>query len=85
MISYYFDKEDNILTVKFEGEISIRDMHNHILWLRGNRELPQRLKILSLTSDGKFAEKVGRKELLNFLEENKISLNDAKALIRNVF
>ena len=74
MINYHFDKENNILTVKFEGEITIEDMYKHILDLRENKTLPQRLKILSVTTDAKWSEKVGRKELLSFLEENKISL-----------
>lgn len=74
MISYHFDKEDKILNVKFQGEISIQDMYDHILWLRENKELPQRLKILSETTEAKWSEKVGRQELLSFLEENKTSL-----------
>ncbi len=74
MINYHFDKEDNILKVNFEGEVSVQDIIDHILWLRNNKELPQRLKILSVTTEAKRSEKVGRTELLTFLEENKISL-----------
>lgn len=74
MIKYQYDKEDNILTVEFKGEISVQNMIDHILRLRENKELPQRLKILSVTTDAKWSEKVGRNELLSFLEENKISL-----------
>ncbi len=74
MIKYQYDKEDNILTVEFKGEVSVQNMIDHILWLRENKELPQRLKILSVTTDAKWSEKVGRNELISFLEENKISL-----------
>lgn len=53
MIKYQYDKEDNILTVEFKGKVSVQNIIDHILWLRENKELPQRLKILSVTIDVK--------------------------------
>ncbi len=75
MITYHFNEKDGILNVKFEGVVSTNDMLNYILDLQNDEKLPQKLKILSEATEAKFAEKVGRKELLKFLEENKKSLS----------
>ncbi len=73
MINCNFDSNEGILIVEFIGEITVEELNNYIISVRENKELPQTLKILSDASKGKFAKRVGRKELLSFLEENRIT------------
>ncbi|MCB2197397.1 MAG: STAS/SEC14 domain-containing protein [Bacteroidetes bacterium] len=80
MINSKFDKAEGILFVEFVGEITADELNNYIVSVRENTELPNKLKILSDASNGKFAKKVGRKELLNFLEENKVTLSQKEAI-----
>lgn len=74
MINYEFDSQQEILHVEFTGEITVEELNDYIISIRENKELPDNLKILSDASKGKFAKKIGRRELLTFLEENKKSL-----------
>lgn len=80
MINCDFDSNEGLLFVEFTGEITVEELTNYIISVRENTELPQRLKILSDASKGKFAKRIGRKELLNFLEENRVTLSQKEAI-----
>lgn len=80
MINCNFDRVEGILFVEFIGEITADELNNYIISVRENTELPKKLKILSDASKGKFAKKVGRKELMHFLEENKVTLSQKEAI-----
>ncbi|PLX15466.1 MAG: hypothetical protein C0597_08930 [Marinilabiliales bacterium] len=74
MIKYTYNKEIGILETIFEGEISSENMIEYIISIREDRELPEVLRIFSDTTNGKLKEKFGFKNLKQFLEENKITL-----------
>jgi len=74
MINYHFDKKENVLLVKFEGEVRLEEVYRYIVEIRENKDVPQKLKILSLAEGSQFAQRLGKKELLGLLEENKKSL-----------
>ena len=78
MIHSDFNKETGILETNFEGEISIKEMLDYIVSIRENKNLPTVLKIYSNGTDAKFAEKVSRRDLVRFLDENKITLAQKK-------
>jgi hypothetical protein len=80
MINCNFDSTEGLLLVEFTGEITVEELTTYIISVRENKELPQKLKILSDASNGKFAKRIGRKELLNFLEENRITLAKKEAI-----
>jgi len=75
MITTNYNTSTKILEVKFTGEISIQDMKNYIISVRENKSLPSRLLILSDASEAKFATKVKKNDLLEFLSENKKTLS----------
>jgi len=74
VIKYTYNKEIGILETIFEGEISSENMIEYIISIREDRELPEVLRIFSDTTNGKLKEKFGFKNLKQFLEENKITL-----------
>jgi hypothetical protein len=84
MIHSYYNKKTNILETHFEGEIGIEEMFEYIVSVRENISLPQKLKIYSYASIAKFDENVNRKDLVRFLNENKITL-DQKEFIYDAF
>lgn len=63
-----------ILETDFEGVIDFEEMFNYIVSVRENELLPMRLKIYSNASNAKFEENIKRKDLVRFLNENKITL-----------
>lgn len=74
MIKYKYNTDINILEVTFTGEVAISEVFDYIKAVREDKSLPNGLKIFSDASNAKFAEKVKKKELLRFIEENKTSL-----------
>ena len=74
MITTNFNKRTGILETTIVGEISIEEVFDYIKTLRENKELPTKLKVFSDASKAKFSEKVGIKDLQEFLEENETSL-----------
>lgn len=74
MIQYIFNTELDILEVTFIGEVSISEVFDYIKAVREDESLPKGLKIFSDATNAKFAEKVKKKDLIKFIEENRISL-----------
>ncbi len=84
MISSRYNNETGMLETIFEGKVAISDLKDYIISVREDKTLPKRLKIFSDASNGKFARKVKPKELVQFLEENRITLTQ-KEFIYDAF
>ena len=84
MIKYKYNKETDIVETIFEGEISFKEMLDYIISIREDKELPNRLKIFSDTTKGKLKERFRSKNLKQFLDENKATL-EQKEFIYDAF
>ena len=84
MISSRYNNETGMLETTFEGKIALNDLKDYIISVREDKTLPKRLKIFSDASNGKFAKKVKPKELVQFLDENRITLSQ-KEFIYDAF
>lgn len=75
MITTHYNNSTKILEVTFTGDITVQEMKNYIVSLRENKDLPSKLRILSDASKAKFAERVSKNDLIDFLNENKKTLS----------
>lgn len=78
MIKKIFNRTTGILEVTFEGKVEIDELIDYIISVREDESTPKELKILSEATNGKFATKVKRKDLKQFFDENRKTLESKK-------